>query len=340
MAQRSFTSDNAAGVHPEVLRAIVAANVGHALAYGSDEWTHRATKKLQALLGDCDVFFVSNGTGANVLGLSALVKPFEAVICAQTAHVQMDECGAFERFTGARLLTVPTSDGKLRAQALEPLLAGRGNQHASQPRVVSITNATELGTVYKPSEVRELATWCHERGLYLHCDGARIANAAAANGGDIRAVLQGVDVLSFGGTKNGLLGGEAVLFFDKPLARDFLFVRKQGMQLSSKMRFVAAQFDALLTDGLWLDSARHANRMAQMLANEAAAAGVRLARPTEANEVFALLPRDVISRVQAEWPFYVWNEQTSEVRWVCSWDTTEDDVRGLVGSLARCLKEL
>lgn len=337
--RRSFLSDNTAGVHPEVLRAISNANEGHARAYGADEWTARGAAKLQALLGECEVFFVFNGTGANVLGLSALVKPHEAVISAASAHVQMDECGAFERFAGSRLLTLPSVDGKLRPADIEPLLARAGDQHATQPRVVSITNSTELGTVYAPSEVRALAGFCHERGMFLHCDGARIANAAASNGGDIRSLVEGVDVLSFGGTKNGLLYGEAVVFFDKHLARDFVFVRKQGMQLASKMRFVAVQFDALLTDGLWLDGARHANRMAQLLAREATAAGVRLARPADANAVFAILPPGVAARLQAEWPFYTWDAARNEVRWVCSWDTTEDDVRGLAGALRRELAQ-
>jgi threonine aldolase len=342
--RRGFASDNWAPAHPQALEALARANAaGHLPAYGDegDPFVAGAKRRFRELLGEhVEPFFVFNGTGANVLGLAALVKPHEAVLCAETAHVFVDECGAFERFAGSRLLTVRTRHGKLRPADLEPLLARRGDQHAAQPRVVSITNSTELGTVYAPGEVRALAAWCREHDLLLHCDGARIANAAAAHGGDVRALLDGVDVLSFGGTKNGLVFGEAVVFLRPELARDFAFTRKQGMQLASKMRYVAAQLDALLADGLWLASARHANRMAELLAREAARVpGVKLAREREANAVFALLPRERVPRVQAEWPFYVWDarpgEAAAEVRWVCSWDTTEDDVRGLVESLRR-----
>jgi threonine aldolase len=333
----AFLSDNAAPAHPAVVRAIEAANVGYAPPYGEDEWTRRARERIRDLLGDVEVVLVFNGTGANTLALSTLVKPHECVLAARGAHVVVDEAGALERFAGSRAVPVEAPDGKLRRETLEPLLARRGDQHAVQPRAVTITNATELGTVYAPAEVRALARWCHERGLLLHCDGARLANAAVAHDGNLKALVDGLDVLSFGATKNGMLYGEAIVFFDRALARDAAWTRKQGMQLASKQRYLGAQLDALLADGLWLENARHANRMAALLAREARAAGIELARPTEANMVFARLPRAAIAKLQAEWPCYVWDEATGEVRWVCSWDTDERDVRALVASARRAL---
>ena len=339
--ERGFASDNSSGMHPKVLEALARANEGHVLAYGGDPWTASATARLQALLGPgCEVFFVFNGTAANVLGLKALTQPYQAVLCAQGAHVDVDECNAPERFTGCKLVPIPTPDGKLTPDLVAPHVKGLGVEHHAQPAVVTITQSTEVGTVYRPREVRALADFCHARGLRLHMDGARIANAAAALGGDVRAFTRdaGVDALSFGGTKNGMMVGEAVVLFDPALARDFRFHRKQGMQLASKMRFVAAQFDAMLEDGLWLETARHANRMARMLAEEAAKVpGVELLLVPEANAVFARLPPEAIPRLQAEVPFYTWDEARHEVRWVCSFDTTEADVRRLVDALRRVL---
>lgn len=339
--ERTFASDNNSGVHPKVLEAIAAANVGHARAYGDDEHTARAVAALRALLGEnAHPFFVFNGTAANVLGLQALTKPYHAVLCAEGAHINVDECNAPERLLGCKLVDVATPDGKLTPSLLEPHVKGLGDQHHAQPRVVSITQSTELGTVYTPGEVRALADFAHARGMSLHMDGARLSNAAAGLGVSPRAVTgdAGVDVLSFGGTKNGLLAAEAVVLFDARLAEDFRFLRKQGMQLASKMRFVAAQFEAFLADDLWLQNARHANRMAQLLAREAAKVpGVEIAHPTEANAVFARLPRERIARVQEDVFFYTWDERAGIVRWVCSFDTTEDDVHRLVSALRRHL---
>lgn len=327
---RSFASDNNAGVHPAVLEALAAANVGHARAYGDDPWTARAVARLREHFGRAaDVHFVFGGTAANVLGLQCLVQPYHAVICAATAHVAVDECGAPERFTGCKLLTARTRDGKLRPEDLAPFLHDVGDQHRSQPRVVSVSQATELGTVYRPEELRALADAAHARGLLFHVDGARLANAAAALDVPLRALTTdaGVDVVSVGGTKNGLMGAEAVVFPNGTRAPDFAYVRKSGMQLASKMRFLAAQFDALFEADLWLESARRANRMALRLAHAVEhLPGVRLARPVEANGVFVFLPRAAIAPLQARSYFYVWDAETCECRWMTSFDTTEEDV--------------
>ncbi|MEO6067704.1 MAG: beta-eliminating lyase-related protein [Gemmatimonadota bacterium] len=340
----NFASDNTAPVHPEVLKAVAAANERHAPAYGDDPWTERALSRVQALLGaDVPAFVVWNGTGANVLGLSALLRPRDAIICAEDAHIHADEGGAPERFTGAKLIDLPTPDGKLRPAQLEPLLAAIGDQHHVQPRVVAITQSTERGTVYAPAEIRALADWAHRHRMYLHVDGARIANATVALGGDLRATTRalGVDVLSFGFTKNGGMGAEVVCFLDPALGEEFRFVRKQGMQLASKMRYLSAQVDALLADGLWLRLAEHANAMARRLAAGAAKVpGVRLACPPEANAIFAHLPDAAIPRLQARHPFYVWkqgSDGTSEVRWMCSWDTTEGEVDEFVQAMGEVL---
>ena len=319
---RAFASDNWAPAHPRVLEAVAAANEGHAPSYGADRWTVRAVERFRELFdAEVEVFFVFNGTGANVASLAALARPFEAVLCAEGAHVNVDECGASERFAGCKLLPLAAPDGKLRPEALEAALADRGDEHRSQPRVVTISQATELGTVYKDDELESLVTQCNEQDLLLHVDGARIANAVAAGG----ALPREADAISFGGTKNGLLYGEAVVFPRRELAADFAFVRKQATQLPSKARFVAAQFEALLEGGLWLETAARANAMARRLA-DAVADAVELVQPVESNALFARLPADRIEAAQAVAPFYVWNESEHVVRWMTSWDTTEDDV--------------
>ena len=338
---RSLASDNNAGAHPEVLAAMARANVGHVRAYGEDPFTESAVARLREHLGEqAEIFFVFGGTGANVLGLQAVMRPHEAVICSRHAHIQVDECGAPERFIGGKLLEVPAPDGKVTPAAFESRMAGVGNQHHAQPRVVSISQATEYGTVYSVAELRELAQAAHARGLLLHVDGARIANAAAALGVPLAEITRdaGVDVLSFGGTKNGLVGGEAVVFFDPAHAREFLYVRKQGMQLASKMRFVAAQFEALFTDDLWLRSAQHANAMAARLAAQIRdVPGVQITQRVDANAIFAIFPAEAIPLLQAEAWFYVWDEEQSEVRLMTSWDTTEEDVDRFAGAVRRAL---
>ncbi len=338
---RSFASDNNAGVHPEVLKAIAAANQGHVVGYGDDPYTHSAVNLFKRRFGNnIEVFFVFNGTAANCLGLKALTNSYHAVICAEAAHICVDECGAPEKFTGCKLIPIPTKDGKLTVEAVRTAYHGIGVEHHVQPRVVAITQCTEVGTVYKEDEVRRLASFAHERGMFLHMDGARIANAAASLGLDLRQATRdlGVDVLSFGATKNGGMGAEAVVFFDPKLAADFKFYRKQGMQLASKMRFLSAQFEALLKDGLWLRNAQHSNRMAQMLKRELSKIPqVKIAYKVEANGIFAKLPRRAIAKLQKRYFFYKWDDAQSMVRWMCSWDTTEADVKQFVDFVRRSL---
>jgi threonine aldolase len=338
---RSFASDNNAGVHASVLAAVGAANVGHAVGYGDDPYTASAVRKFKEHFGrDVRVFFVFNGTAANVLGLRALTQSYHAVICTEAAHIYTDECGAPEKFTGCKLIPVATHDGKLTLDGVKTAYHGIGDQHHVQPRVIAITQATEMGTVYRPDEIKSLSRFAREHGMYLHMDGARIANAAASLGQTLREATRdlGVDVLSFGGTKNGLMGAEAVVFFNPRLAEDFLYWRKQGMQLASKMRFVAAQFETLLSDDLWLKSARHANRMAKLLAREIKEIpGVEIVYPVEANGVFARIPREAIAKIQKRYFFYVWNEEQSVVRWMCSFDTTKEDVEQFAKFVAQVL---
>jgi threonine aldolase len=340
-----FASDNHAGAHPDVLAAVAAANEGHSGSYGEDRWTARAEELFRRhFCGDARAFCVFNGTAANVLAISTLARPYEAVICPASAHLNVDECGAPERFAGVKLLTVDTAHGKLEPADVGRWDDRRGDQHHVQPRVVSISQASELGTVYAPDEVRALAEAAHERDMLLHVDGARLANAAAALDVSLAELTTdaGVDVLSFGGTKNGCLGAEAIVFGRSELALGFEFVRKQGMQLASKMRFVAAQFEALLDGDLWLRNARQANAMASRLAAAVAEIdAVELTHPVEANGVFARLPRRAIDRLLAELPgeppFYVWDEAADEVRWMCSWDTTPEDVAAFAAAIAAAL---
>lgn len=330
MTHRGFASDNYAGVHPDVLAAVAEANVGHEPAYGGDAWSARAVERFRELLGEhVEAFFAFNGTGANVTGLQTMLRPWQGTICAWSAHINVDEGGAPERFLAGKLITTATPDGKLTPELVRSVYFGKGVEHHVQPRVVSITQSTEVGTLYSPDEVRALADTAHEMEMYLHVDGARISNAAASLGGDVRSFTTdaGVDVMTFGGTKNGTLGGEAVIIFRPELATDYLFIRKQAMQLNSKMRFVAAQFLALLSDDLWLHNARHSNAMAQRLyAGVRDVPGVRVTQRVQANSVFAALPPAAIPVLQEHTNFYVWDEKIHEVRWMCAWDTTEEDV--------------
>ena len=328
---RSFASDNNAGVHPEVLKALSAVNQGHVVGYGDDAHTNSAVRQFKRHFGDdIEVFFVFNGTAANCLGLKALTKSYDAVICAEGAHINVDECGAPEKFTGCKLIPIPAKDGKLTVETVRSAYHGIGDQHHVQPRVISITQATEVGTVYKPDEIRRLADFAHERDMFLHVDGARIANAAASLSLNLRQSTRdlGVDVLSFGATKNGGMGAEAVVFFNAKFAADFKFYRKQGMQLASKMRFLSAQFEALFKNDLWLQNARHSNRMAQLLKRELSKnPQVKVMHKVEANGVFCQIPRRAIAKLQKRYFFYVWDEAQSVMRWMCSWDTTEQDVK-------------
>jgi threonine aldolase len=340
MNKRGFASDNNAGVHPAILEAMASVNEGHVIAYGDDPYTAEAVARIQQYLGnEATVFFVFIGTAANVLGLSSVTQSHHAVICPETAHIHVDECGAPEKFTGCKLLTSKTPDGKLTVEMIASHMHGIGFEHHVQPRVVSITQATELGTVYSIEEIRELADYVHAQNMLLHMDGARISNAVVSLDCDLYEMTggAGVDILSFGGTKNGMMYGEAVVFFDRSLAEDFKYRRKQGMQLSSKMRYIAAQFTAFLENDLWKENARHANRMALKLVDAVMdIPGVKVTQQVEANAVFACIPPESIARLQEEYFFYVWDEDRSEVRWMCSFDTTEKDIEGF----ARLLRSL
>ena len=340
--RRSFASDNNAGIHPEIVEAIRAVNDGHVVAYGDDEVTARAVKLFKKHFGKhVEVFFVFGGTGANTLGIKAITEPYQAVVCAETAHINVDECGAPEKFTGCKLISLPTSDGKLRIEQLEPLLHVFGNEHHVQPRVVSISQATEMGTVYTKQELKAIANFAHANNMLLHVDGARLANAAASLDASLKQITAdvGVDVLSFGGTKNGMIYGEAVVFFDPKLAHDFKFIRKQGMHLPSKMRFISAQFEALLSSDLWRRSAAHANRMAHLLASELEKVPqISLTQAVDANGVFAVIPKRFIPTLQKKYFFYVWNEAISEVRLMCSFDTTEEDIHDFVEVVRRVVR--
>jgi len=353
---RNFASDNNAGVLPEVIEAITRANHGHVIAYGDDPYTRSAVAKFEEHFGSgIDVFFTFNGTGANVLGLQALNRPYHAVLCSDYAHIYTDECGAPEKHTGCKLIPLPHRDGKITLDSVRHAYHGIGDQHHVQPRVISITQSTEMGTVYQPEEIHALARFAHEQEedheMFLHMDGARLANAAASLGQTLREATRdlGVDVLSFGGTKNGMMGGEAVIFFNQGvsnqgvsnsgLSRDFLYLRKQGMQLASKMRFIAAQFEALLTDNLWRRSAEHANRMALLLEKEIRRIpGVKVVWPVQANGVFVQIPRHAIEKIKARYFFYMWIEEECIVRWMCSFDTTEEDVKNFAQVVAEAVK--
>ncbi len=328
--KRGFASDNNSGIHPEILKAISAANEGHAVGYGGDEITEKAIKRFKQEFGEqTDVYFVFNGTGANVLSLSTLTRSFHSVICAETAHIQVDECGAPEKFTGCKLLPVEVTSGKISPEGIAKYLHGFNFEHHSQPKIISISQVTELGTVYSVEEIKAITTLAHEYGLFVHMDGARLANAAVALDLPFRAftVDAGIDVLSFGGTKNGMMLGEAVLFFNPELSEDAKYIRKQSMQLYSKMRFVSAQFLAYFENDLWKRNATHSNRMAQLLEQEVKKIpAIQLTQEVDANGVFAIVPPEIIPQLQEKYFFYMWDEHRSEVRWMTSFDTEEEDI--------------
>ena len=335
---RSFASDNYAGVHPEVLAALALANGGHQVAYGDDVYTEHLQSIIRGHFGtSAEAFPVFNGTGANVVALQAITDRWGAVICADSAHINLDEGGAPERMGGLKLLTVPTPDGKLTPELIDRQAWGADDEHRAMPQVVSITQSTEVGTLYTPAEVRAVCEHAHMRNIKVHMDGSRIANAAASLGTPMRDFTTdvGVDILSLGGTKNGALLGEAVVVTDHDEVRHMKHLRKLSMQLHSKMRFVSVQLEALLAGDLWLRNARHANAMAQRLAEGVRAVdGVRVLYPVQANAVFARLPRDVSERLQQRFRFYFWDQATGDVRWMCSFDTTEDDVDAFVAAIS------
>ncbi len=334
---RGFASDNNSGIHPEIFKAIAEANSGHVIAYGDDPYTEKAITLFKNHFGgECEVFFVLTGTGANVLGLSAITKPYNAIICAETAHIAVDECGAPERFTGCKLISIQTGNGKLNPSMIIPYLHSVGFEHHVQPHVISISQSTELGTVYSLAEVKELADFAHNNNMFLHMDGARLANAVVTLNCSFSEItrLVGVDVLSFGGTKNGLLFGEAVIFFNAKLAEDFKYIRKQGMQLASKMRFISAQFIPYFEKEIWKTNASHANHMARLLYEKLKVIpGVSITQPIESNGVFAIIPEQAIEQLQKKYFFYIWNYETNEIRLMTSFDTQEKDIADFVETL-------
>ncbi|WP_321321960.1 low specificity L-threonine aldolase [Labilibaculum sp.] len=341
MNKRGFASDNFSGILPEVMEAIQNSNQGHVMAYGGDPYTAAAIEKFKTLFGsNIDVYFAFNGTGANVISLSTLTQSYHSILCPATAHIQVDECGAPDKFTGCKVIPIETPDGKISPELILPHLHGFGFEHHSQPKMISITQCTELGTVYTPEEVKAICDLAHANNMYVHMDGARLANAVVSLDVDVKefTTLAGVDVLSFGGTKNGMMLGEAVIFFNPELSKEAKYVRKQSMQLCSKMRYIGAQFDAMLTNGLWLKTARHANKMAKLLEQEVLKIDqIKITQKVQANGIWALVPKDKIEQLQEEYFFWVWDEQAGEVRWLCSFDTTEDDILGFVKLLKQTL---
>jgi threonine aldolase len=340
--KRGFASDNNAGVHPEILKELALINAGHETGYGADKYTEQAGKLFKEVLGrDTEVFFVFTGTAANVLGISSVTRSWNSIITAATAHLEEDECGAPEKFTGCKVLTVETPDGKITVDLVKKHMHGFDFEHHAQPKVISITQSTEMGTVYTAGEISAIADYAHSMGLLLHMDGARLANAAVSLGLPFKKFTTdaGVDVLSFGGTKNGLMAGEAVCFLKPGLSNDFKYIRKQGMQLASKMRFISAQFIAYFKNDLWKKCALHSNAMAGLLAEKIEnLKGVRITQPVQSNGVFVIIPHDVAEKVRQQYFFYPWNEKTSEYRLMTSWDTTEEDIEGFVKILEKELR--
>ena len=339
---RGFASDNNSGIHPAILKAVSDANKGHVLAYGDDPYTKRAIGKFKEHFGeDVEVYFAFSGTGTNVLALQAMTKPYNAIICAEKSHINVDECGAPEKATGCKLLPIPSKDGKITVEQIKQQVHGIGDEHHVQVKVISITQSTEFGTIYTPEEIREISDYAHENQMLLHMDGARLSNAATSLNTSFKEITAdvGVDVLSFGGTKNGLLCGEAVVFFNKELAENFKFIRKQSTQLPSKMRFIAAQFEALLSNDLWQKNAAHANQMASKLAKGIEGISNReITQKVQSYAVFATVPPQHIPILQQRYAFYVWDEDKSEVRWMTSFDTTNGDVEDFVDFIKDIVK--
>ncbi len=339
MEDKGFGSDNFAGVSPEIMKALQKASENHQISYGDDIYTQRAVEDFEEIFGpDIKVYFVYNGTAANILGLSVFARSYNSVVCAETAHINVDECGATEKQIGCKLITLPTPDGKLNVPLIKRHIHGFGDQHHSQPKIISISQCTELGTVYTPEEIRKITEFAHERGMYVHMDGARFANAVAYLDCDPKelTVEAGIDVMSFGGTKNGMMFGEAVILFNKEFYKEVKFIRKQQMQLHSKMRFIGAQFSALLKNDLWLKNAEHANRMARKLAQELTEfPDITITQAVEANSVFAKIPMENIEILQSKCFFYVWDENEDLVRWMCAFDTEEDDIDDFIDILRK-----
>ncbi|MDR2292834.1 MAG: low specificity L-threonine aldolase [Prevotellaceae bacterium] len=342
MNKKGFASDNNSGVHPYILAAIEDANKYHAIAYGDDDFTKKAKQKFKQHFGtSAEVFFVFNGTAANVLSLKAATRQHNAIICSEFAHINVDECGAPERFTGCKLLICPTKNGKITVDEIEKHLHGTGFQHHAQPKIISVSQPNELGTVYSVNEIKTVAQFAHANNLLLHVDGARLANAAASLNLEFKEFTAdcGVDVLSFGGTKNGMMFGEAVIFLNPELYENFMYTRKQAMQLASKMRFIAAQFIAYLNNNKCIETARHSNEMAKLLETKIKEIPqIKITQKVESNAVFALIPPEIYEDLQKEYFFYLWNEKNYEARWMCSFDTTEDDINKFVELIKKMIQ--
>jgi len=336
---RSFASDNNSGVHPDVLDALQQANLGHAIGYGDDPWTEEALRLFKQTFGpSSESFVVLNGTGANIAALQLTTRSFNSIISSDTAHILVDECGAPVKSTGCPIFSIPTPDGKLTPELIRSKLHGFGDQHHSQPGVIYVSQCTELGTVYTPEEVRAITALAHQNGLYVHMDGARLANASAAMNCSLRALTTdcGVDILSFGGTKNGLMMGESIVILNPVLSKNAHFIRKQSAQLASKMRYLSVQFSTYLQHDFWLKNAAHANEMAKLLYHELSKyPEIRFTQKPETNALFLTLPRPVIDELLKQWFFYFWNETNNEIRLVCSFDTSKEDVSAFLTDLEK-----
>ncbi len=334
---RSFASDNNSGVHPLIMDALAKANTDHAVGYGDDPWTTEAVEKIrEAFTPDCDVYFVFNGTGSNVMALQSITRPFNSILCADTAHIAVDECGAPAKMTGCQICTIHTTDGKLTPELIKPYLHGFGDQHHSQPGAIYISQCSELGTIYTPEEIKAITSLAHENGMKVHMDGARLANACAALHLSLKALTvdAGIDILSFGGTKNGLMLGECVVVFDKEAKKYAKFFRKQSAQLASKARYLSCQFTAYLETGIWLTNAQHANAMAQKLHDALGEfLSIRFTQKAESNQLFMTMPRPLINYLKEKYFFYEWNEANNEIRLVTSFDTKVEEIDDLVQTI-------
>ena len=334
---KSFASDNWAAACPEVMEALLKANTEYAPAYGADIFTQKAILEFRKLFGEqAEVFFVYNGTAANILALTSVSHSFNAVITSEHSHVNVDECGGFENFSGAKLLDISTKNGKLNPEMILPFVEANRYPHQSVPKVISITQATEVGTIYTTKEIKELANFAHSYNLLLHVDGARIANAVVALNTDFKSMITdtGVDMLSFGGTKNGMMFGEAVVFLKPELAKHFELFRKQGMQLHSKMRFISAQFIVLLQNEVWRKNAEQANQMAQYLASKLESfSEIHFSQKVESNGIWAIIPKELAEKMQNAHFFYPWDERKNEYRLMCSWDTSQEEIDLFIASI-------
>jgi len=336
-----FGSDNHSCVHPNIMKALIDTNNGYSIAYGEDKFTESAIKKLKNVFGlNSDVFFVYNGTAANILGLKTVTSSFNSIICAESAHLNVHECCGPEKFTGCKLITIPTKDGKLKTELIQPHLLGIGDVHMAQPKVISITQSTELGTTYTLDELKKISNFAHKNNLLVHVDGARLCNAAVFLKKELKEITKdvGIDILSFGGTKNGMMYGEAVIFFNKELSRDFEYYRKQGMQLTSKMRFISTQFNAYLEHNLWKKNAEHANEMAQYLKNKIEKIPqVKIVQKVEANMVFVYIPKKYMKQLRKKFFFHVFEENECIARLMCSFNTKKESIDELVNNLKKLL---